>query len=696
MTRSATEKAVGMKKVLEAIESGEPFDLLCELIVESACQLRHVRIATLELAPDARHSPMREVARCAAPSEDTAPQSLLRSEYPIKRFGVVIGRLILWSHAPLGKASRTRAEMHALWGGVAFERERSTFQLQALLERLHILNELNKLIISEVPLKQLAHQIARKAASRFIANVSLTLLVDQESPRGQLRIVGAYGCPGNALEKAPSSRDGFLGQLLATGGQATAVDAGPGSLGALDWLRNLGIHSIHAGCLEHHGEPSGIVVVGFGGEGPVLVPEKERYDEFLRAAAVALVNAQTRDKLLAYSEHLEELVEERTAQLEVESERAQEASRAKSRFLANMSHELRTPLTAIVGFTSLITDGAYGQISTEQSEALSAVTKSSLHLKNLINDILDLARIESGKESAHPKPIEVSQVLTHAFKLMQQTAAEKHITLQLSGLSSPATIFADQKHLNQIVINLLSNAIKYTRPGGRVIIDTEKSAHTIAIRITDSGVGMSRELREHLFERFSRGDDEYSRQQEGTGIGLAIVQQLVHLNNGHLEVASEVGRGSVFTVSFPLVASAQEDESFKERREEQRVSLQGNNILILEDDAYASKILQTLLETQGAKVILSESIASAVPLVEVNACNLIITDIGLRKESGLGFIEQVRKRSTKIPIIVLSGSAFEEDKQRALDAGANDFVAKPFDSRSLLTTTAKLLGLGHR
>lgn len=686
-----------MKKVVEAVESGEPFDLLCELIVESACQLRHVVTATLELAPDARQSPIREIARHTSSNEDAPPQkSLLRSEYPIKRFGVIIGRLVLLSRSPLGKGSHQRAQMHAFWGGIAFERERSGFQLQALLERLHILNELNKLIISDVPLKQLAHQIARKATSRFVANVALTLLVDQESPHGQLRVVGAYGCPVGVLDKAPLLRTGFLGHLLATGGQATTIDIRSASLGALEGLRKLGIHTIHAGCLEHHDEPSGIVLIGFGGVTPAPVPETERYDEFLRAAAVALVNAQTRDKLLAYSEHLEELVEERTAQLEVESERAQEASRAKSRFLANMSHELRTPLTAIVGFTSLITEGVYGEISSDQSEALAAVAKSSIHLKNLINDILDLARIESGKESAHPKPINVSQILTHAYKLMQQTAAEKQIKLNLCDISSPATIFADQKHLNQIVINLLSNAIKYTRPGGKVDVYTEIRGHTIAIRVADSGVGMSRELLDHLFERFSRGDDDYSRHQEGTGIGLAIVQQLVHLNNGQIEVTSEVGRGSVFTTSFPLIEVPQQEDSGKERADSERVSLQGNNILILEDDSNASRILQTLLETQGAKVILSESIATAVPLVEGNSLNLIITDIGLRKESGLGFIEQVRQRSAKIPIIVLSGSAFEEDKKRALDAGANDFVAKPFDSRSLLTTTARLLGLEPR
>lgn len=686
-----------MKKVLEALESGEPFELLCEMIVESACQVRHVAIAALELAPDARQSSMREVARYTTVAEDLLDrQSLFCSKYPIKRFGVIVGQLVLWSHSPLGRGSHQRAGMHAFWGGIAFERERSGVQLQALLERLHILNELNKLIISDAPLKQLAYQIARKAASRFVANVGLTLLVDPENPQGQIRIVGAYGCPTEVLERTPSSRHGFLGKLLSEGGQETVTNLIHNPLGALDWLRKFGIHTIHAGCIEHHDEPSGIVIVGFGGEPPAVIPEKERFDEFLRAAAVALVSAQTRDKLLSYSEHLEELVEERTIQLEVESERAQEANRAKSRFLANMSHELRTPLTAIVGFTSLMSEGVYGEISTEQSEALSAVTKSSNHLKNLISDILDLARIESGKESAQPKPIEVAHTLAHVHKLMQQTAAEKKISLSLSSIFSAATIFADQKHLNQILINLISNAIKYTRPKGRVAIDTEIRGDTIAIRVSDSGVGISRELLEHLFDRFSRGDDEYSRQQEGTGIGLAIVQQLVHLNDGQIEVSSEVGRGSVFTVSFPLVERSDEKNSAWDGKSGEHVSLRGRSILVLEDDANARHILKKLLETRGATVILSESIASAVPHIEDESLNLIITDIGLHRENGLSFIEQVRQHSTKIPIIVLSGSAFQEDKQRALDAGANDFVAKPFDARSLLTSTARLLGLELR
>ena len=686
-----------MNKVLEALEAGEPFEVLCEVILESACHLRHVCMASLELAPDARNSPIREVARHSVLGGITAPQdALIRNELPIRRFGIAIGRLVLWSRFPLAKSTRQRAEVHAFWGGIAFERDRSAFQLQALLERLHILDEFNKLIISDVPLKQLAYQIARKSASRFAADVALTLLIDEESPRGQLRIVGAYGCPPEIVDKTPSSRHGFLGQLFLAGGQGTVPDIQVNSLEGLDWMRDLGIHTIHAGCLEHHGDSTGIVVLGFGGETPGPVPNTERYDEFLRAAAVALVNAQTQNKLVTYSEHLEELVEERTAQLEVESERAQEASRAKSRFLANMSHELRTPLTAIVGFTSLISEGVYGEISPDQTEALNAITKSSLHLKNLINDILDLARIESGKESAHPKPIDAAQILSHAYKLMQQTAAEKKINLQLTSLNCPARIYADQKHLNQILINLLSNAIKYTKPGGRVVIDAETHGRSISIRVTDSGIGISRELRERLFERFSRGGDDYSRKQEGTGIGLAIVKHLVQLNNGQIQVESVLGRGSIFTVTFPLADPSHHDDSANETKDGERVSLKGNNILILEDDPNARRILQKLLETQGATVILSESIASAVPHIEHPSLNLIITDISLHKESGLGFIEQVRQRSADIPIIVLSGSAFEDDKQRALDAGASDFVAKPFDSRFLLTTTAKLLGLDRR
>lgn len=679
-----------MSRVLEALESGEPFEALCEAIVLSASEIRHVQLATIELAPDARQSPIREIARAKRKGAlNVSEGSLHRHQFPIKRFGVIVGYLTVWTKGLLGKGGRNRAVLHAALGGLAFERGRSGSQLQALLDRIQILNELHQLISTDTPIRNLASEVARQGAARFEATIALTLLCEQ-SPSTDLRIVGGYGCPPWILERPISARDGVLRQMLAENGQISP-ETNRDLLEAISWLKPWNIKTLQAGCVKLREKPFGLIILGFNRDHNLSLPQEERFQEFIQAAAVALCNALNRDKLLAYSEQLEDLVEQRTAELAIESQKARNASLAKSRFLANMSHELRTPLTAIIGFTSLLTEGVYGEIPSAQVEPISAIAKSGGHLKDLINDILDLARIESGKEVASPKPVEVDTILHSAHRMLYQTAAEKGLTLTKKVEKTALYLLADPKHIQQILMNLVGNAIKYTKPGGLVEIGADKTDGKVRLWVKDTGVGMSSTLIKNLFERFSRGEDEYSKDQEGTGIGLAIVHQLVGLNNGMIEIDSAINEGTLFSVIFPAAnppkAATVTDESFRA----DSVRLTGRTILVVDDDNQSLRILRNLLEARGAHVLLADSISSATPHVEDDAVHLVITDISLGRESGFRLIENIRQRSTKLPIIVLSGSAFEEDRSRALEVGADDFVPKPFDARSLLEITARLL-----
>ena len=682
-----------MNSVLEALESGEPFDALCEAIVRSACEIRRVQVATIELAPDARQSPIREIARAVRDGMNQGTDSSLSiHKFPVKRFGVVVGYLTIWSKGPLGKGAQSRATLHAALGGLAFERGRSGTQLQALLDRIEILNELHQLISTDTPIRNLASEIARQGAARFSANVALTLIREINSS-SELRIVGGYGCPPWILERPIPVSEGIIKQLL-TGHQQISSQSDPNFFEPFGWLSTWGIKSLHGGAIRLRENPFGIIILGFGKERRLSAPEEERFQEYLQASSVALCNALNRDKLLAYSEQLEDLVEQRTAELAIESQRAQNASLAKSRFIANISHELRTPLTAIIGFTSLLTEGVYGEIPPQQSEALSSIAKSGVHLKNLINDILDLARIESGKEAASPQPVDIDSALVQVHCLLQQTAAEKGVNLIKESESSSLFLLADPKHLQQILMNLVGNAIKYTKSGGTVEVGSERIDAKVRVWVKDNGVGMSSSLIKKLFERFSRGDDDYSRGQEGTGIGLAIVHQLVGLNNGMIEIDSVVGEGSVFSVIFPMTVPPKAVDSVGDVLQPNPARLTGKTILVLDDDNQSLRIVKNTLEARGAKVLLSDSISAARSHVEQESVNLIITDISLGRECGVGFIEEIRTRLFDLPIIVLSGSAFEEDRRRAFEAGANDFVPKPFETRSLVAITAKLLGVG--
>jgi signal transduction histidine kinase/CheY-like chemotaxis protein len=611
-------------------------------------------------------------------------------EIAILRFGVPVGQLQVRYARALSKKTLLSLELLAGWAGIAFERHRSGVQLQALLDRLKILNELNLLVASKIPIRRLASSLAGQAAYHFAADMAITILMLNES-LDSASITGAYGCQLQDLPRHISLKEGYLSQLVSFGGQATLPDITSNQSEPLAFLDQFGVKCIHGGILDIHGKPNGAILLGYHTDRVFTIFEEEQFDDFCRASAVGILNSLSREQLLTYSEHLHELVESQTADLVVQTARAEEASSSKSRFLANMSHELRTPLTSIIGYTSILTDGVYGPMNEKQTDAIVAISRSSEHLKNLINDILDLARIESGKEAPDPRSVSTKSLLSHSFKLMQQTAAEKPVEFEFDTDFTDFSLFVDPKHVQQILINLVSNAIKYTPPKGTVSVTAHSLGSMGVIRIRDTGVGFSPELLQTMYDRFSRGTDEYSRSQEGTGIGLYIVQQLTELNNGSIEVDSEVGRGTQFSVFFPLAQEATSAGEEEGKSSSKKISLTGSKILILEDDQQARKILRALLEARGAEVVLSDSIASAIPHVDGATIDLIITDIGLYKESGIGFIEQVRQKTENVPIIVLSGSAFEVDKQSALKAGANDFIAKPFDTTRLLTTTKRLL-----
>ncbi len=680
-----------MQKVLDALESGEPFGLLCDAIVESVCQLRRVQGAVLELAPDARQSAMTEVARFFSPdTTKLASPRLNESTYPIKRFGVVVGRLAIWATGPLGRGVHQRIQLHALWGGIAFERARAGNQIQTLLERLQVLNDLIQLVSSNASLHNLSSEVARQAASRFNAKVAVICTAQKLDEMTSFTVMGGFGCPPSVTHQTISAKEGVLSELVRSlsqvGIQSLPDDPDP----AFSWMEKWGMRSVHIGPLLHDNQLFGACILGFPKVRTLTRPEEERLEEFLVAATVGLANARNRDSLVAYSEQLEALIESRTKQLVDESARAREASQAKSRFLANMSHELRNPLTSIVGFSSLLSQGTYGEMTAEQSDALAEITKSSIHLKNLIADILDLTRIESGEESAIPETVDVNQLLAQVVRLMHQSASEKDLAFSCEDQHSQLYALCDPRHLRQILINLVSNAVKYTRPGGMVSIGASAVDNRVRILVKDSGIGMSSKLLKTLFDRFSRGEDDYTRQQEGTGIGLAIVHQLLSLNKGMIEVESTPNLGSTFIVSFPI-GYTPPFETQEENIDAQPLSLRGHTILVLDDDSSARQIIQAVLEMHGAEIIVCNSNTEAESQLVGAEVDLIISDINLYSESNLPFIEKMRLHYETIPVILVSSSAFQEDKARAHAAGACDFVTKPFETRALVESVRRAL-----
>lgn len=604
--------------------------------------------------------------------------------FDIVVLGAPIGSLTVVAGQGLELQQCEKMAQLAHHAGVVFERQKLSSTLQHFLDRLQVLNELNQLIASNTGLQRLLKNLARESAFRFAADIALTFLLDDDGKH--LIVKGGYGCTPNLVPERINLSSGILGQVMRVGGHLSVANLEQqGDLG-LDFLSQLGVRSVDACCLEVRGETLGAILIGFRRETTISKHDLTRFEEFSQAAAVAVANAITQERITAYTERLEELVESRTADLAIQTSRAEEANEAKSRFLANMSHELRTPLTAIVGYSSVLCDGVFGELNEKQTDALNAIARSSEHLRNLIDDVLNLARIESGKEEAEPKDISVKDLLSQSHKLMQQTALGKGVTLQPLKLSEElqaAQIFVDPKHIHQIIINLMSNAVKYTPSGGTVLVEAERVSDKIRISVSDTGVGITKEKLSKLFERFERGEDTYSKSQVGTGIGLNLTRHLVELNGGIIGVESTKGKGSTFWILIPAATETNEKAKIVLESSEKptRQRLDGLSTIVVDDNKDTCEVLKHILTSAGASVRTANSVRDGIALLEAEAPDIVLTDLAIPGESGLVLIDYIRKapdRFAQLPIIVLSACAFNSDREAALDAGASRFIPKPF------------------
>lgn len=607
--------------------------------------------------------------------------------------GAPVGSLVALASDDLSPAVCEKLAALALYAGTAFERHRLSLNVQHLSDRLQVLNEINQLIAGNAGIERVVKSLARESAFRFTADMAIIFLYNEGQT--ELRSRGVFGCAPDSIPPGLSATQGLAAQVLRVGGHLSVATVNRYPDHGLDFLKRLEVDSINLCCLEVRGEPLGLILLGYRREPTMAPTDLVRFEEFCQGAAVAIANAQAQEQLTAYTDRLVELVESRTADLAVQTARAEEANQAKSRFLANMSHELRTPLTAIVGYSSVLADGLFGPLNDKQRDALIAITRSSEHLKNLIDDVLNLARVESGKEEAEPRRVPIKELLQQAYKLMQQTALEKGVSLdqpRVPEALSSAAIYADQKHIHQILINLMSNAVKYTPRGGTVSISVDALVDKVRFSITDTGVGIPPHKMAKLFERFERGEDTYSRSQEGTGIGLNLTRQLVELNGGRIGVESTVGQGSTFWFLAPL-ADAGAGVITSTEAMPMTIRLDGLATLVVDDNRDTCEVLKQILASAGAVVQVAHSVKQGLASIEQYPPDIILTDLAIPGESGLRLIEHVRNSSgalAAMPIVVLSACAFERDKESALNAGASLFMPKPFRPHDVLRSVREL------
>ncbi|MCB9076133.1 MAG: response regulator [Anaerolineaceae bacterium] len=434
--------------------------------------------------------------------------------------------------------------------------------------------------------------------------------------------------------------------------------------------------------------------------------------------AVAIANAQS------YEQSQQEIAERKRVEAALEEERAMLAQRVaeqtadlraanielariarlKDEFLANVSHELRTPLTAILGLCEMLNINIYGPLNDKQSQAVRYIEDSGRHLLALINDILDLAKVEADELELELRPVNIEAVCQASLALVKQMAHKKQLKVSLLLDSAIPVIQADERRLKQILVNLLSNAVKFTPVGGAVGLEVTRDVERdrVIFAVWDTGIGIAEAHRTQLFQPFVQLDNTLARQHTGTGLGLSLVYRLTKLHGGDVRLESKVGQGSRFMVSLPQIkensgpdtsqsTSTAVDPKGTPAAETRDESSPGPLLLLAEDDKRIAELLLEFLTQQGYRVTVAFNGREALTKARLEPPALILMDVHMPELDGLTAIRQIRADSelAHIPVIALTARAMASDREQCLAAGANDYLSKPV-SLAVLNTRLKL------
>jgi PAS domain S-box-containing protein len=379
---------------------------------------------------------------------------------------------------------------------------------------------------------------------------------------------------------------------------------------------------------------------------------------------------------------------------------AERMSEFKDEFLATLSHELRTPLSAILGWSQII--ARRPMAPDELKRAVAVIERNARAQTRLIEDLLDMSRITSGKVRLDVQPVEPAAFIEAALETVRPAAEARRIRLEKVLDPGAGPISGDAGRLQQVVWNLLSNAIKFTPPGGKVQVILERVNSHIEVSVADTGIGIKPEFLPHVFDRFRQADGSTTRRQGGLGLGLAIAKHLVELHGGSLHAQSGgEGGGATFVVHLPLAAVHREEA--KEERVHPAAplpalppmalpDLRRLTILVVDDQPDARDLIQRVLEDAGARVVTAGSVEEALALVELETPHVLVSDIGMPDADGFDLLRQLRERSGEIPAIALTAFARSEDRTRVLRAGFRMHVSKPVEPTELCVAVANVAG----
>ena len=402
---------------------------------------------------------------------------------------------------------------------------------------------------------------------------------------------------------------------------------------------------------------------------------------------------------------------ERNQQLAVSNTELARVTRLKDEFLASMSHELRTPLNAILGMTEGLLEGVFGETNNEQSEALQTIERSSSHLLELINDILDLSKIESGQIELDYKPTAAAALCQSSLAFIKQQALKKRIQIEMQLPANLPDLLVDERHIRQALINLLNNAVKFTPEGGRITLTVSGpnlsdatnlpeglSPNRLSITVADTGIGIPPDHIETIFQPFVQIDSALNRQYPGTGLGLALVERIVRLHGGDVDIISEVGVGSRFTINLPCTTSPPSSQgaelpSYSVIEPNQNQLKPAPIILLVEDNEASVSTISSYLRAKGYRLLVAKNGLEAIALTRSGNPDLILMDIQMPRMDGFEAIQKIRQdlNCADVPIIALTALAMTGDRERCLATGATDYLSKPVKLKRLTAIIQQLL-----
>jgi signal transduction histidine kinase/ActR/RegA family two-component response regulator len=602
-------------------------------------------------------------------------------------------------------AHASRLAAFAGQAAIAIQNARLYKTLQQRVAELTTLNQISHTVTSSLDLQTTLNIVTAQATRLLDVDATSVVLVDRE--RGDLWFAAAFGQAAEFVRgKRLALGQGIVGWVAEHGEPLLITDAKTDQrhFPHFDEASKFTARTLLCAPLQVKGQTIGAIESINKAAGPFDEADLRLLTLLAGPAAAAIENAQLYEQarreieerqraeaaLQAERALLADRVMERTADLSAANAELARAGRLKDEFLASMSHELRTPLNAVLGIAEALQEGVYGPLNENQGHSLRSIEESGRHLLNLINDILDLSKIEAGKLVLERTVVSVQEVCQASLRFVWQEAHKKQLQVATEIDPSVMAVWADERRLKQILVNLLSNAVKFTAVGGHIGLEVQgnPAQKTVHFVVWDEGIGIAPENIKNLFRPFVQLDSRLSREYSGTGLGLSLVYRMTELHGGSVALTSEVGQGSRFTVSLPW----DPEDSFGRKATMATLTTAvphaaaGKVILLAEDNEIFIETVGDYLTAKGYRLMVARNGREAIEQAVVMLPDLILMDIQMPEMDGLQAMTRLRAETATAvtPIVALTALAMPGDQERCLAAGANAYLSKPLSLKQLI------------